>query len=282
MAIRARSIQKAIAVTMVLLASLAHAADTDPPEIISQGFSIAVAQQGEPGEFQRLRVRFEVPGRIAELRIRERSFEVDLATTPERSNLPLFGLDRQVRQMTDVTLNFRNYINRKLDSDGSYTFELEVVDRKGRRASAVLLVDIKSPEPQLSAEDDVALRKETFRAVRVGAAPVTGTEALGFTWRTVESNRVVIRLSSSAVDGYFFDVAPSEYAALNTQSKLRAAAQHAGRQPVLELATAANRSAGRVFGVFSSEQPLLLKVVRSDTSLSDVGTTVELEGEVSF
>jgi hypothetical protein len=275
-------VRNTVAIVVLLMVRFTAAADAEPPEITAQGFNMAEAQQGEPGLFERLRVRFEVPGRIAELRIKERSYEVDLATTPEMDHLPLFGLERQVRQMNDVTLNFQPYVNRKLDNVGSYAFELTVVDRNGKRASALLRVELSSPEAEAQAEDSVALQTQRFRAIRVGIAPVTGAEELGLTWQTIERNRVVIRLATSAAEGYLFDVAASEYAAFTTRSQLRDAAQDSERQSMLELATAANRGTGRVFGVFSSETPRLVKVTRSDTSLSDMGTTVMLEGEFKF
>ena len=157
-----------------------------------------------------------------------------------------------------------------------------MVDRNGKRAAAVLRVELASPEAEAPKEDDVALQAVSFRAVRVGRAPVKGAEELGLTWKTVERNRVVIRLATSAAEGYFFDVAAAEYAAFKTQSQLRAAAQYSERQSTLELATAVNSGAGRVFGVFNSDTPRLLKVMRSHTSLSHRGTTVMLEGEFKF
>ncbi len=280
MAYAARRARYTIAVAMLVAAGAALSAV--PPEITAQGFDIENSQPGELGQFQRLRVRFEVPGRIAELTIRERSYEVDLASTPEVDHLPLFGLNRQVRQLTDVTLDFQSYINSKIDSAGSYEFELSVADRSGERAQAVLRVEV-SGEPATSQRlDSDALDAERFRAVRVGAAAVSGSERLGFTWKTIESNRVVIRLAADAPDGYFFNLNAEDYTTLTTQAQLRAAARRGVRQPTLELAAAANRSAGQVFGLFSSAAPRLLKVTRSHTSLSEVGTTVTLEGEFKF
>lgn len=275
MAIETRSLHYVAVVALLVAAVPVLGSAAELPQITSQGFDIDESQPGELGQFQRLRVRFEVPGRIDELRVRERSYEVDLATTPEIDHLPLFGLDRQVRQMTDVTLDFQRYINTKIDRVGSYEFELTVADRHGERASARLVVEV-TDQPV----DD--LRAGSFRAVREGTGNVAGAERLGFRWTTIESDGVIIQLAANAPDGYFFDIATEDYAALRTHSDLRAAASSGDRQETLELAAAANRSAGSVFGVAGGDAPLLLKVTRSHTSLSDIGTTVTLEGEFKF
>jgi len=73
---------------LALAVSLAAPAQTiAAPEITAQGFSISEPQVGRLDEFGRLRIRFEAEARIAELVIKERSYEVDLASTRESENL---------------------------------------------------------------------------------------------------------------------------------------------------------------------------------------------------
>ena len=57
--------------------------DNAPPRITAQGFAIDTTQSGMVSKFGHLCIRIECAGRIAQLRISERSYEVDLATTPE-------------------------------------------------------------------------------------------------------------------------------------------------------------------------------------------------------
>lgn len=277
----ANAVARAISIVMLLVQAASAAAASAQPEITAQGFDIAERQSGTLGAFPRLRVRFEVPNRIAELHVKERSYEVDLATTPEADHLPLFGLRRQVRQATDVTLNFQSYINNKLEASGPYEFQLEVVDRRGNSASATLLVMLEDAKQQTETTSDAAdiLDTTQFRAVRVGQNDVSRPAGLPLRWKTVESNRVVIKLEPDAPDDYFFPLPAEDFTNMKTRSQLAATARSAEKQSALEIPTAANRGAGRVFGLVSSETPVLLRITRSGTSLSEVGTTVVLEGE---
>lgn len=265
--------------TVLLAFAAPLIADVGAPEITAQGFDISTVQQGMIGQFDRLRVRFEVPGRIDALSVAERSYEVDLATTPESNHLPLFGLSRQVRQLTDVTLDFGPYINRKLDEPGAYEFELAVIDRSGAHTSARLRIELAAAPEAAGHRADDALEVSSFRVERVGGGTASSIEQLGFGWKTIESNRVVIRLAAPD-DGGFFELQEGDFEALTTQAALEATARQRPAQQELEFATAANGGAGRVFGLKSSEPPRVLKITSSSTSLSEVGTTVTLAGEL--
>ena len=74
-------------------------------------------------------MRVEAPGGIERLQVSERSYEVDLARSPELQHLPLFSLERRVWSLRDVTLDFAPYINAKLGNAGEYAFEIAVRDR---------------------------------------------------------------------------------------------------------------------------------------------------------
>jgi hypothetical protein len=259
------------------------AAEPQEPEITAQGFDIADIQEGALGSFQRLRVRFEVPARIERLNIQERSYEVDLAITPEADHLPLFGLARQVRQLTDVTLDFSAYINQKIDTAGDYKFELTVADRQGRETSAVLMVTVVAPTNATLGSNDRTLTVDTFRFVRAGSARASGAEVLGLGWKTIEGHRVIIRLTPlDSTSSHLFELQPNDWEVLETPAQLLNASQQRESRPNLDLATAVNRAAGTVFGVVSGDVPHIVKVNKSTTSLSDVGTTVTLVGEYKF
>jgi hypothetical protein len=260
----------------------AETADTHAPEITAQGFDITEVQQGPLGDFGRIRVRFEVPDRIEDLYIKERSYDVDLAKTPETAHFPLFGLDRQVRQLTDVTLNFQNYINEKLDAEGEYVFELRVTDRSGRSASAKLRVRVVA-QPQVKQEPgNAAVETAPFRFTRIGASAVSGADEFGITWKTIESTRVIIELTKQKTNAERLVVLkPSDYDEVRSKKQL-AHKTRGGDTPTLRLATANNKAAGSVFAVVNRQVPYLLKVTSSSTSLSEVGTTVTLIGEYKY
>lgn len=270
---------------LLLLAVTAapQAGEVTTPEVTSQGFDITITQEGALGQFERLRVRFEAPERIAALQVRERSYEVDLATTPEGDHLPLFGLDHQVRQLTDVTLDFGPYINRKLDAPGNYEFDLTVVDREGKRASARLTVQVNAVAAAAVAPAEDYLDSSTFRLVRVGTSRVSGAGEFGFDWSTVDSDMVVIRLVPGEEGPCaFFNLPVDDYERLTTRSELRRIAEESVTTETLEFPTMANMAAGEVFGILRGGVPLAFKVTESGTSLSDYGTTVRLAGEYKF
>jgi len=267
----------------VVLIGTACAVEPAGPVITAQGFDIAEVQRRHAGDTDRVRIRFEVPDRISRLHVQERSYEVDLATTPETKHFHLFGIQRPVRQLTDVTLDFLPYINEKLDRAGNYHFELRVVDRKGRSASATLLIGLVedlAAVPEASSEPTTS---NSFEFTRAGANDVSGAEAIGITWKTIESNRVVIQVAvRDRFIGHLFEVDTPGYGAVKNRAQLLKLAEEGREVPNLQLAAASNGAAGKVFGVFRDQVPMLLKITASDTSLSDVGTTVRLQGEYKY
>lgn len=260
-------------------ASATQGAGSFTPEITAQGFDMAVPQEGVLGSFGRIRVRFEAPERIEELYVKERSYDVDLARTPETSHFKLFDLKTQVRQLVDVTLNFQNYINEKIEKAGTYTFELRVTDRKGKSASATLVVRVAAP-PEVEQSGQEAAETASFRFVRVGKTAVSGADTFGITWKTIESNGVVIEITGQENGATrFIEMATSDYDEVNTREQLDR--KFAGRQDTstLHMTTADDKAAGCVFGVINQDRRYLLKVTGSDASLSGAGTTVTLAGK---
>jgi hypothetical protein len=259
--------------------SATPAANSPTPEITSQGFDINVAQDGLLGSFGRVRVRFEVPERIEDLYVSERSYDVDLAKTPEMAHLPLFGLKTQVRQLTDVTLDFQNYINTKLDEEGTYTFDLRVTDRKGKSASARLLVRVAAP-PGADKASQEPMKTAPFRFVRVGASAVSGADAFGVTWKTIKNDGVIIRITGQTDRAIrLIEMAPSDYDEVRSRKQLDQKIASYPETSTLQLKTADGQGAGLVFCVINQYEVYLLKVTGSDASLSEAGTTVTLAGE---
>ncbi|MBW2504941.1 MAG: hypothetical protein JRE16_10285 [Deltaproteobacteria bacterium] len=250
------------------------------PLITAQGFDITKTQEGFLGQFGQVRVRFEVPDRIAELSVRERSYEVDLAKTPETGHFPLFDLETQVRSLTDVTLNFRNYINEKLNSEGLYTLELQVTDRKGRKASAKLLVQVIVPPPEERLRWNEPVGSIPFRFERHGTSDVSGADEFGIAWKTIKNNAVVIEIVKKG-DGAskLVEMTLEDYDDVKTRGQLITKTTDGDDVSYLRLETAGDKAAGAVFGVVNNEKSYLLKVTQSNTSLSKHGTTVTLVGE---
>jgi len=261
-----------------------------PPMLTAQGFDIAEVQEGALHDFGDLKVRIEAPAGIEELRIRERSYEVDLARSPEASHFPLFGLPARVWSKVDVTLNVGPYVDAKLDRAGDYSFEITVQDRRSRMARETVRVRVRSAEPARDAEEapvesepaeagSPAPQTGEFRMQRIGPGPVTGAEAFGIDWKTIESADVVIRMRPEASSGSrLARLEDASFAAIRSREDLARALGTAREVDSLELATARDAAAGRVFAVLGEEGGYVLHTDRSATSLSELGTTVRLEG----
>jgi hypothetical protein len=271
------------------------------PRITAQGFRIQEAQEGALGRFEDIELRVQAPARIDELRVRERSYEVDLARSPEPSHFPLFGLPKRVYGRDDITLNFRGYLNQKIAQPGPYAFEITIRDKQGRTAKATLAVVIHeagqpvapgdaevppqaaSDRPAPAAARPSGLRNEAFRLQRTGKGPVTGAPAFGIDWRTVETARVVIRVTP-AEDGAtrLARLRPGEYAAIETREQLSRAIESSEAAEKLEMATAGDAASGETFAVVHLDRAYALRTERSETSLSDLGTTVTLIGRYKY
>jgi hypothetical protein len=274
---------QALLVGLALALSQAISAQSvSPPEITAQGFDMSEPQSGVLGNFGRVRVRFEAPERIAELKIRERSYEVDLASTLETGNLDLFGTKTRVRNHKDITLDFENYINKKLVIEGTYHFSLAVKDKEGRTANATLSVIINRQKTSLEMMEERLDRidRGVFRFRRIGPGPVIGATDFGITWKTIEPASVVIRITNS--DGgasRLLRLAEPVFESVDSKSQLAKDAAVAGSADNIELATTRNGAAGETFVVVIDDKPYMLKIKESKTMLSDLGTTVILNGE---
>ncbi len=279
-----RHLLTALAVAILALAASGPfvASARAGPEITAQGFDITLPREGHLGQFERLRVRVEAPERIKELSVTERSYAVDLATTLDKANYRLFGIEKRLRLHKDVTLNFQTYINERITEPGDYLFLIRVRDQEDEAASARLLV-VVAAEETTAAREAAPAKTGVFRLERVGPRQVTGAEDLGLTWKTIEDVAVTIRIDApgegAAITG---KLAAPDYDKISDMADLAALTGPEATSPAaayVDLPTANNAAAGRVLAIDTPEKLYLMKLQRSATSLSTSGTTVVLEGE---
>ena len=250
------------------------------PRITAQGFDISVTQEGMLHDFGQIRVRFEVPLGIEELYVKERSYEVDLAKTPDTTHFAFFDLKNQVRRLADVTLNFENYINRKIDSDGEYVFELRVTDRAGNSVSSQLALRVKSPITTSQKAESKIVGVHQFLFQRVGKSQPTGADRFCITWKTVDSDDVTIEISAVEKSScQLLKILQAKYVTVETQAQLDQAISIGEEVPFLLLSAANGNAAGSVFGVTNHDKSYLLKVTGSEATVSKIGTKVILSGE---
>lgn len=255
---------------------------TPAPQVTAQGFYIGDVQSGTAGEFSDLKVRFEVAGRIASLTIGERSYSVDLAKTPERHHLPLFGLKQRVEVQRDVTLNFRNYINTKLTDPGEYEFFIEVTDKKGQSTHKQLRIEVQSHADE-SGLLNLPVESGEFQLVRIGEKSVEGAERFGIQWITTDEIHVTIHLrKADSHSGSLGLLTTEAYQRIKTGNDVHREITRYQEQEYIEFDTANNAAAGKHLIVKEQEGIYFLSILSSKTSLSQLGTTVTLTGEYKF
>jgi len=295
-----------LALVAVLATGCWAADEKPPPSITAQGFELAQPREATVGTFSNVRLRFEVPVGIESLVVRERSFEIDLAKSPEAARLQLFGIERRVWSKRDVTLDLSSYLNEKIERPGEYELIVEVADRDARTTSAKLQIVVTEPRdeetPDPSAEEPVSTDPDAerppagetadepddtarlgeelpFRLQRVGAGSVEGGEQFGITWKTVDEVAVVIRMMTlDDRAGRFARLDPIVYDALATRDDLHLALDRLELADTLEIPTANGAASGAVVAVVRPDERYVLRTEHSSTSLSERGTTVTLSG----
>jgi hypothetical protein len=235
--------------------------DSPPPSVTAQGFDLGEARESVFGE-------------------------------------PVVGLSRRVWSKTDVTLDFGPYVGQKMSAAGDYAFELEVTDREAQTTGATLRIRLLEPELEEVTEDDAAaseapseaggdtpsasldpLRSGDFRLERVGPGPVVSGDGFGITWKTIESNQVVIRVvGTEETASRFARLEPGAFAQIETRTQLAGALDRVGLEPSMELAMANNAASGTEIAIVQAKDRYLLRADRSETRLSELGTTVTLTG----
>jgi hypothetical protein len=264
----------------------ASAADSPMLEITTQGFSSEQPQKGLLGEYPRLRVRIEAPGRINQLVIRERSYEVDLAATRDKNNLHLFGLVQNPRSYPDVTLNLQNYINEKIGNEGEYEFTIKVTDKDNNHAEKIIAVHVHEIMPVAGTgigNDARLLQSGLFALERVGAQPVKGVPQLGIYWKNRDNENVKIRITKSENSNTQLGMLDkSDFDSLQTMEQLvqRVAGIEDGEAVILT--TARDKAAGEVFWVGDGDNHYILKVMESEAYSSAEGTVVSLKGYYKY
>ena len=78
----------------------------------------------------------------------------------------------------------------------------------------------------------------------------------------------------------FISLTEADFQKIKTRRHLVEAAEKARRIDRLELPAANNEAAGSIFGIEHRDAIIVFKVTESSTSLSELGTTVTLVGEV--
>ncbi len=258
------------------------AADAKKPEITAQGFSAELPQTGLVGDYPRIRIRIEATDRIKELIIKERSYEVDLASTRDKYNLYLFGLEKTPRSYTDVTLNLQNYINERIETEGEYEFHILVADRNDNivEKKVYMHAHIEAPEQEPTiAEDARLLQTESFTLQRIGTGPVDGARLFGIDWQNIDNTNVHIRISKiEGSDPQFAVLDESDFDNLQTIDQLMQRVAGLEKTGAVVLATGSNRAAGEVFSVINGDKHYLLKITSSSAYPSDRGTIVTVKG----
>jgi hypothetical protein len=278
--------------TILLQSCSDFGADKPPPLITAQGFEIEATQEGVVSEFTNLRLRIESEGHIQQLHVKERSFEVDLATTPEREHFPLFGIENSALQHTDITLDFQNYINQKLTVEGEYQFSISVEDKKGQTANTVLKVRLKSPgnlmPPVEVSKAPVDIPKtpietDEFMMQREGRGNIYSSKPFGITWKTIDEINVTIRVSKA--EGGASKLASftsADYDRLDVREELSEWINVATDLKQIEFDSSKNAAHDQVLGISNLGNYYLLRILKSNSSLSDSGTKVTLNGEYKF
>ena len=268
--------------SVLLLACSDKAAPPKAPLITAQGFDINEIQSGKVNHFDDIKLRIEAAGRIEHLYIKERSYSVDLAKSPEPAHFPLFGLPHRTEAQTDITLNFKNYLNEKLTTEGSYEFLIEVSDKKGRAVTATLKVEVY-PASKEAAIQLSPIETAGFQLQRIGRGVVTGYEGFGIDWITTDEIQVGIEIKKAASrTGQLHQLSREDYTAIKTRADLSRLVKPLQPRDVIYIDTANNAATGHSFAVSDGDQQYALLISSSATSLSEAGTTVTLKGEYKF
>jgi hypothetical protein len=280
--VNARSLLPVLPV-LLLAACVERGPGPPAPVVTSQGFDISEPRDALPGSLGDVRIRFEVPGKIESIGITQGAFHTDLATTLDKDEFRLFGLEQRPYSMSDVTVNLRNYVNERLTVEGIYPFDISVTDRQGRTTRARILIDIRAIAISMAspATDvvDEPVRTGVFVLQRVGAGEVSGASPFGFTWKTIDPVYVTIRLEVdpgsgtriATLDDVDFDGVLSVDELVNTVDRCNAG-------DMIELDTANAAAAGQVIAVRNEDERFLLQASASQTYLTDAGTTVVVTG----
>jgi hypothetical protein len=265
-------------------------ASQQPPKITAQGFNIDETQQAFVGEAESIRIRVESAARIKTFFVKERSYEVDLATTPDRAHFELFGIDKKAVQREDITIDLKAYINQKLQTAGEYEFSIEVIDNKQQKAMVKVRIRLLEPEEVISTNEQttpfvapVPLKTAHFEIQRVGSSEIQGNETFGLTWRTVDEILVTIRVKKKETGATKLAMlSKTDYEEVATASALQQLLKAAEDQDYVDFDTANNSGSDQVLGVINYGKSYVIKSSHTMSNLSSLGTTVRIRGEYKY
>jgi hypothetical protein len=274
-----------LSVLVIGICGSALAAPQVGPDITSQGFAMETTRSAAAGEFEPVRVRVEAPERVAKLLISQGTFEVDLATTPDRSSFALFGLDERPLNAFDITLDFSPYLNERLAEPGDYRIEITVFDRDGRRSQANLTVTVVGEEVDEVArpanlEMSPALQETEAVLRRQGPGEVDSEGIQGLAWVTIEPVDVTIRLRATEANATLFAPGASSWNVAANQDQLARILADARSVDFVDIATARDQAAGTVIALSGDGNDVLIRLTGSTTAVSSAGTTVTLTASV--
>lgn len=264
----------------------ASADESRMPEITAQGFCAEQPQKGLAGEYPRLRVRIEATDKIKELTIKERSYEVDLASTRDKYNLHLFGLDQNPRSYPDVTLDLQNYINEKIGKEGEYEFHILVTDKSDNAVEKIISVQVHEAMPATEpgiGEDAGLLQTGHFTLQRTGTESVKGARLFGINWKNIDNATVAIRITKSENSNTRLGMLDkSDFDRMQTIEQLVQRVTGLEETEAVVLTTARNEAAGEVFSISHDDKHYILKVTESSAYPSARGTTVTVTGYYKY
>ena len=277
-----------LSVLVIGICGSALAAPPGGPSITAQGFAMETPRSAHAGQFEPVRVRVEAPERIAKLLISQGTFEVDLATTPDRTSFALFGLDQRPLNAFDITLDFSPYLNERFADPESYRIEIIVIDRDGGRSQANLSVTLVGAEAEevgevaRSANLEMSPELVETEAVlrRRGPGEVDSEAIEGLDWVTIEPIDVTIRLRATAANATLYAPGAPSWGAAATQDQLTSVLADAIPVEFVDIPTARDQAAGTVVALSGDGNDVLIRLTGSTTDVSSDGTTVTLTASV--
>jgi hypothetical protein len=246
-----------------------------------QGFAVDSTLVGETRSFDSVRVRVEARSRIAQLIISTGDYEIDLASTQDRSMFARFGLDHRPLHAYDVTLDVAQFMNDQFTTPATYPLSVSVTDRAGVTATATLSVTIVADEPSdFAAADSLTapqqLRESAITLTRQAAAMVTPVDGSPLTWTTREPVDVTIRLRPADPGSEIRQLDPESWDWILTRDGLERKVSALPPIPYVDVPAARNGAAGTVLAISGDDGDAMIRITTSSTSLSELGTTVTL------
>jgi hypothetical protein len=274
-----------LSVLVIGICGSALAAPSGSPSITAQGFAMETTHSAAAGEFEPVRVRIEAPKRIAKLLVSQGTFEIDLATTPDRSSFALFGLDQRPLNAFDITLDLSPFLNERFAESGSYRINIIVIDRDGGRTQANLSItvvgeDVDEVGQPANLTMSPALQETEAMLRREGPGEVDSAGIEGLTWVTIEPIDVTIRLRATDANATLFAPGASSWDAAADQDQLARILADARSVDFVDIPTARDKAAGTVIALAGDGNDVLIRLTGSTTAVSSAGTTVTLTASV--